>query len=541
MHTDLDTTAPNSEKEPDLTSPLVWRCFVNDYSLLQFLVERVQQEPVFKVQLLSYIEHSKKDKKWRTAAANAITILVRAGVQFVGTNLRGIQIPGADLSYGVFDSVRLQDADMRKVNFQGAWLRQTYLSRSDMTGAQFGDQPCLDVEGAVMSCASSPPDGESLVLGVDCGDIYQHSSNGHSRVVKDVKCSPQGNLIASCGWDGTIRLWDAETGICQGVLRGHEKMVSSIAFTPQGDQICSGGYDSTAQLWDVDTGTCQHFSLGNESTVGLAKGVCRIAHSPQGDQVAFASGDSAVDTWNATTREHSGSLIGDTETKCSVYCAVYSPDGNFIATACADRIVRLWNVETKSCINTFIGHSNTAMDVVFSPQGNQLASASADCTVRLWSVELGECSWILIGHSDAVARVAYSHKGDLLASGSSDKTVRLWDIATGQCRAVIRNLPTGAPGVTWIPSSDADYLVTSCEDGSVLKWQVTEVEGQCHVNLCWAATSGSLTAGRALIQDVRGLTPLDKQLLKQRGAYDVPENLFREVSKTFIAMAFVVS
>jgi hypothetical protein len=111
--------ADADEPEPDANSPLFWRSFVNDHSLMQFLEERVQQEPVFKKELLAYIEHSKKDKKWRKAAANAITILVRAGEQFIGADLKGIRIPGADLSYGVFDSTQLQNADLRKVNLRG--------------------------------------------------------------------------------------------------------------------------------------------------------------------------------------------------------------------------------------------------------------------------------------------------------------------------------------------------------------------------------------------------------------------------------------
>ncbi|KAF9984730.1 hypothetical protein BGZ65_012765 [Modicella reniformis] len=104
-----------ADQESDFDSPLARRDFVNDSSLLQFLEERVQQEPVFKQQLLAYIEYSKNDKKWRTAAANAITILVRSGMQFIGSDFRGIQIPGADLSYGFFDSTLLQDSDLRKV------------------------------------------------------------------------------------------------------------------------------------------------------------------------------------------------------------------------------------------------------------------------------------------------------------------------------------------------------------------------------------------------------------------------------------------
>ncbi|KAF9345318.1 hypothetical protein BGX34_004858, partial [Mortierella sp. NVP85] len=131
------------EEEPDFDSPLVWKSFMNDYSLIQFLEERVLQEPLFKRQLLNYIEYSKMDKKWRKAAANAITILVRAGEHFVGADLRGIQIPSADLSYGMFDTVQLQGADLRKVNFRDTWLRLTDMSGAQMTGARFGEPPSL--------------------------------------------------------------------------------------------------------------------------------------------------------------------------------------------------------------------------------------------------------------------------------------------------------------------------------------------------------------------------------------------------------------
>jgi hypothetical protein len=55
----------------------------------------------------SNIEHSKAGKKWRIAAANAITILISAGAQFINNDdLRGIQIPEAILSFGVFKSGR---------------------------------------------------------------------------------------------------------------------------------------------------------------------------------------------------------------------------------------------------------------------------------------------------------------------------------------------------------------------------------------------------------------------------------------------------
>ncbi|KAF9347519.1 hypothetical protein BGX34_003088, partial [Mortierella sp. NVP85] len=330
------------EQGPDPDSPLVWRSFVNDHSLLQFLEERVQREPILKEQLLAYIEHSKKDKKWRKAAANAITILARAGEQFIGANFKGIQIPGADLSYGVFDSAQLQNADLRKVNLRGVWLRQADLRGSQMTRVQFGELPYLTEKKEISSCMFSP-DGNTVAVGLFDGNISVYSTSnwertqtlkGHIDVVRRVIYSPIGDKIASAGLDKTIRLWDMETGSQLHVLKGHTNSVFGIGFSPQGDMIASGATDWTVRLWDVITGDCRRVLPG-----------------------------------------HSGWVCG----------VVYSPSGNQIASCSSDTTVRLWDVDTGEYLRILSGHSAIVWDVTYSPHGDQIASASGDKTVRLWN------------------------------------------------------------------------------------------------------------------------------------------------------------
>jgi hypothetical protein len=71
----------------------------------------------------------------------------------------------------------------------------------------------------------------------------------------------------------------------------------------------------------------------------------------------------------------------------------------------------------------------------------------------------------------------------------------------------------------------------------MVKWQVIEEEGPYGMRLYWAAKNSTLTMTGTCIQDARGLTPLSKQLLKQRGAVGEPE---QEASK-LIPLASVVS
>jgi hypothetical protein len=75
----------------------------------------------------------------------------------------------------------------------------------------------------------------------------------------------------------------------------------------------------------------------------------------------------------------------------------------------------------------------------------------------------------------------------------------------------------------------------------MIKWEITNEDDCYRVRLLWSATKGALIMAGASIQDVRGLSSLNKQLLKQRGAIGEPEHLLREKSKRLMTMASVVS
>ena len=49
--------------------------------------------------------------------------------------------------------------------------------------------------------------------------------------------------------DGTIKIWDANTGECLKTLRGHSDWVLSVAYSPDGTKIISGSFDETVKIW----------------------------------------------------------------------------------------------------------------------------------------------------------------------------------------------------------------------------------------------------------------------------------------------------
>ncbi|KAG0245680.1 hypothetical protein BGX31_006676 [Mortierella sp. GBA43] len=492
------------KQEPDIRSPLAWRSFTKDPLVLQLLEERVQQEPLFKRLLLDYIEHSKTNKKWSTAASNAITILVRAGVQFNSADLRGIQIPMADLSYGMFESAQLQGSNLCQVDLRGSRLRKADLSGAMMTDVQFGELPFLNQESIVTSSAYSS-DGRYFAVGLDCGRINVYSTstwdqlwglNCHWKSVSSIMFSPIDCQLVSGSCDSTVRQWNIQTGECIRPLYGHQDEIWGVAYSPQGSQIASAGTDTAVRLWDVESGECRHILIGHKGTVPS------IVYSPSSNEIASCSVDSIIRLWNIETGECSRILRGHSS---HVNMIAYSPQGDVIASAGQDSTVRLWDVTTGNC-RILDGHNKFFLSVKYSPKGDQVASSSHDGTVQLWDVEKGKCLHSLPGFTNFVKGngvmrspqattlasashvktvqlwdveegnlvngndVVYSPQGTILASASNVKTVQLYDVETGLCCQTLNGHSGQVSGIVFSPKGDQ---IASCSsDKSVRLWDV---------------------------------------------------------------------
>lgn len=116
-----------------------------------------------------------------------------------------------------------------------------------------------------------------------------------------------------------------------------------------------------------------------------------------------------------------------------------------------------------------------------------------------------------------VTRIAFSPNGDQLASSGDDRTVRLWSVASGVSLAVIDRFLGSVNILEWRTKFGQDYLIAGRMDPR----PVDESEGQGGVQLCWIPAR-RLGLTNTTMLDASGLSDLDKRLLLQRGAVNVP-------------------
>ncbi|GJJ74238.1 hypothetical protein EMPS_06596 [Entomortierella parvispora] len=501
------SSAPSSCSTNILDHPLGQQSLVSEIAVLNFLSDRVKHRAEFKEYLHAIIQLSKIDISAGCAAANAITILVRAGERFTGADLKGIRIPGADLSGGDFDSAQLQGSDMSRTTLRNVWLRRADLSQSLMQGAVFGQYPYLEVEDFVMFCAFSP-DGIWISVGLHNGTVALYNTltwdrkifEGHSSMIRGVAHSPDGKHIATSSLDRDVRIWDAYTGDLLVSLNGHTGSVFSVAYSPNGQQLASGGGDKTVRLWDTHKRVLTFTLRGHTDRVnavayspsgkrivsgsrdktvrlwnaldgdpiacwhGHTDFVSSVAYSPNNLQIASASSDNTVRLWNTQTESPSFKLVHPD----IVTFVAYSPSGQQIASGCRDKIVRLWDALTGTLIASLGGHTDFIISIAYSPNGQQIISSSWDQTVRFWDAQTGKPGCASSGHTGPVYSVTYSLNGQQIVSGGWDRTVRLWDVRTGALSSTLHGHTNRVQSVAC--SLNDHQIVSGSWDRTVRLW-----------------------------------------------------------------------
>jgi WD40 repeat protein len=317
--------------------------------------------------------------------------------------------------------------------------------------------------------------------------------------------SPDGRHIAAASDDGTVTVYDSDTGelvrAARPVSAPSNNFGSPAVFTADGQAVVFSTTSGKAYVW--------RWRSGSDPTMLQTSNISATTVAPRRD--LFATGDDSgrIQLWNSQG-EQRGTLFG-LPVDSHVNALAFTPDGATLASG-SDWNLSLWNMRP-SVPKLALRHDGTAQSVAFSSDGKSVAAAG-NGKVGLWAAtaggrwrpqKFGDVDQIagslvkfsstggrlaivrgnvaevwnarngrrlveLNGHSDSILDIAFSRDGNQIVTAAADATGRVWEGLNGGTLLQLRGHAGAVYDASFSP--DGNRVLTAGADGTVRTWDV---------------------------------------------------------------------
>lgn len=329
----------------------------------------------------------------------------------------------------------------------------------------------------------------------------RHATSG----IGSVAVSSAHRCILSGSVDGSVMVWDMDSGVVRASLRRHADRLSALALMPDGRRVVSGSEDGILKIWDLPSGDELHTLLGTSSKIhataiippsgpivsasddgslglwapGPSDGVKeRIAHeacvtalaiTPDGDRAFSAAQDGRLMTWDL---ERTGERVSSRDLAESTPIAIAS-DGRRILFRSREGVLQVQDLEREGAESGCRELLSDSSDVAMASNGIRAVAISSG-TIVLLDLETGQRVRTLGSHPSA-SRVRLTPDAKTAISLGTGETqfLRVWDVDAGRVK---RELPVAEERLTWAISlalsADGSLALTGSMDGILKAWDL---------------------------------------------------------------------
>jgi len=336
-----------------------------------------------------------------------------------------------------------------------------------------------------------------------------------------VQVSPNGEWIASTGYDRVVRIWDAVTGTEMLEFPLPDKG-SAISFNQDGTRIIAADESGHLSLWDISVlyarlgyivfpdyvhearlSPSGEYLIVNADDYNIwripAANLSQIKDGTKGQvlirtkSLTYKTAVSLDSKWVAAVEYDSTDSQSNKATLVSmdgrtlfplphggeVTGIAFDKDSKFIATSGINGLVSFWNLVTGDRLKLDLNNTEPIYSLALSPQGRFAAIGTKNET-RIWDIDTYTLVAELAQPGDIIL-LAFNTDGTLLATASSDRSVILWKLEGNSFRQVENTLRFGGQPQILAFSPDGKWLVGGSSSGFANIWDTTTMQEMARI------------------------------------------------------------
>ncbi|CAI2165097.1 10232_t:CDS:10 [Funneliformis geosporum] len=239
------------------------------------------------------------------------------------------------------------------------------------------------------------------------------------------------NVLATCGSDGTLRIWN----ISNWQKNNTQPTLIKHLFNKSSESVCCLDWNpteaNTIAIAYSDGLFCIYNSKGALRSSSRQNSVLTIKWSPKGEHLLTVTQDGF-----SICTDKRGNTVGQYKHE--------SYDESFVASTKNNILV--YTINQENPIKTLTGHKGPVKCLAYDNSKTYLASGSSDSTVKIWKENKKEIG--SLNHESEVHGLAWSNlkttskkkeTGYILATATKDHKVTIWDTENGKKLKELKN------------------------------------------------------------------------------------------------------
>jgi WD40 repeat protein len=253
---------------------------------------------------------------------------------------------------------------------------------SEILSVDLGDEVAMDVALA--------PDARHVLVGTALGKLWWIGLDSEQRVallvlpvrqtIVAVAVAPNGQSVSAIDIDGNVYLCDPHLESWSKLNSGLSSPGTKVRFSACGQRLAAAATDGTVAVWNAQSGALLRRFSGREP--------CMIAVDflEDLDRIVGASFNAALYVWGTSA---GCEILRKDLVQSSIRSLAISSDGRTAARGGTDREIVVWDVETGIETLKIQTTLSPIRSLAFSPDGRYLAAAGRDSAIFIFETATG--------------------------------------------------------------------------------------------------------------------------------------------------------